>query len=99
MTSEGQETNERLARIDTKLDVLISQHGNLAGLVTDHETRLRALEAAQNKDDEKVTTLAGTVTDHEERLRAADRWRYALPLTTIGALLAGGASVIAAFQR
>jgi hypothetical protein len=85
-----------LARIDTKLDVLIAQHGNTANQVADHETRIRLIEADQVRTDAKVADLIARDTDQEARLRAADRWRYALPITAVGAAAAAVASVVSA---
>lgn len=87
-------TRERLARIDAKLDVVIAQQSHLAGLVADHETRLRQLESAQST----VTAVAETVGDHETRLREADKWRFALPITGIGAVIAAAGTIISALK-
>ncbi|MFC5187141.1 hypothetical protein [Actinomadura harenae] len=97
---EGQpQTGEQLARIDTKLDVLISQHGHVAAQVTDHETRIRDQEAARIRADARLDDLTTRDADQEKRLRAADRWRYALPVTAAGSLLAGAAAIIAALGK
>ncbi|WP_378262659.1 hypothetical protein [Actinomadura gamaensis] len=96
---EQPQTGEQLARIDTKLDVLISQHGHVAAQVADHEVRVRELEAAHHRTDSKVTDQGADLADHETRLRAADRWRYALPVTAAGSLLTGTAAILAALGK
>ncbi|MCW2919137.1 MAG: hypothetical protein JWN52_7205 [Actinomycetia bacterium] len=98
MTPGDDRTHDQLGRIDTKLDVLISQHSSLAGMVADHETRLRTIEVGHTAAVGVVAELGKDVVDHEQRIRAADRWRYAIPLTTLGALLAGTAAIIGAVK-
>lgn len=90
------ETSVALQQINTKLDVLISQHGTVAGQVVDHEQRMRTLEARQVATDQQVVSLIKKDEDQEVRLRAADRWRYAMPTAAVGSVLAGGAAIIAA---
>lgn len=98
MTPGDDRTHDQLGRIDTKLDVLISQHSSLAGMVADHETRLRTIETSHTSAQGALIELGRDVVDHEQRIRAADRWRYAMPLTTVGALLAGAAAIIGALK-
>lgn len=69
MDQSLEDTSTRLARIEVKLDIVLSQW-------TDHEARMRTLEAA------------GT-GDHGERLTALERWRYGLPAATLIALCEG----------
>ena len=45
---------------------------------------------------EQLKTAADRGNDHEARLRALERWRYALPLSALGAL-ASAALAAAAF--
>lgn len=99
MGTEDQVTRDQLTAISAKLDVLISQHSQLAGMVSDHETRIRAGETAQTQTRGTVAELGKDVADHEERLRAADRWRYALPVAALGALLAGAGSIVTAITK
>ena len=90
------DTSVALQQINVKLDVLISQHGTVAGQVTDHEARLRTIESAQVRVAGRVDDLDKRDSDKEKRLRSTDRWRYAMPTTAVGALLAGAAAIIAA---
>lgn len=86
-----------LAQISTKLDVLITQHATVAAQAADHETRLRTVETRQTTTDAQVKNLVERDADQEERIRKADRWRYAMPITgvgAVGALLAGAAALI-----
>lgn len=94
--------DEQFAQINTKLDVLISQHGTTARRVDDHETRIRETEARQVATDERVKELTARDADQEERIRMTDRWRYAMPITgagVVGALLAGAAALITALGQ
>ncbi|WP_204039811.1 hypothetical protein [Acrocarpospora phusangensis] len=44
-------------------------------------------------------TASETVSrDHEERIRAIERWKYALPVSALGALVAAATALIAAFR-
>ncbi|MBD2900830.1 hypothetical protein amrb99_98400 [Actinomadura sp. RB99] len=86
------------ARIETKLDVLLAQHGHVAAQVSDHEIRLRAVEAGATRADTRISDLTARDGDKETRLRAADRWRYALPITAAGGLLGGAAAIITALK-
>lgn len=54
-----------LIEIKTKVDILVTQHG-------DHETRLRAVEQRPSVDP------TATLTDHETRIRALERARWLL---------------------
>jgi hypothetical protein len=89
-------TRNQLARMDAKLDVLISRHGELDTKVADHEARLRLIETAHTRHDGALAEQGKDLTDHEIRLRSADKWRYALPITAISALAAAAASITAA---
>lgn len=94
-------TASQVAEVNTKLDVLISQHATVAAQAADHETRLRTVETKQTTTAEQVKNLVERDADQEERIRKADRWRYALPITGVGAagaLLAGAAALITAAQ-
>ncbi|TDD60909.1 hypothetical protein [Actinomadura rubrisoli] len=95
----GVDPQEQFASIDTKLDVLISQHANVVAQVADHELRVRQLESARVKADARLDDLTGRDADQEARLRAADRWRYAMPVTSAGALLAGAAAIISVLAK
>lgn len=88
-------TAAQVAEVNTKLDVLISQHTMVAAQVADHETRMRAVEVEQTTTKATVVDLVKRDDDQEARLRAADRWRYAMPTAAVGALMAGGAAIIA----
>lgn len=95
-------TAAQVAEVNTKLDVLISQHATVAAQVADHEMRMRAVETNQTTTDTQVKSLAEGHTDQEERLRAADRWRYAMPaaaVTGTGALVSGIAALVSALGQ
>ncbi|GII88291.1 hypothetical protein Ssi03_62810 [Sphaerisporangium siamense] len=83
------DTDVRLARIEAKVDVVIAQTATEKARVDDHEVRLRTVEASNTSK---------AVDDHEGRIRAIEKWKYALPLATLAALIAGAASVIAAIK-
>jgi hypothetical protein len=34
-----------------------------------------------------------TLTDHEDRLRSVERWKYAVPTATIGAIVSAGITI------
>ncbi|MCW2765939.1 MAG: hypothetical protein JWO11_1898 [Nocardioides sp.] len=87
--TEDEEVRDRLTRIEGKIDVLVMQHGHATEQVTDHEQRLRVIEAAQ---------VAADVTDHEQRLRTVERWKYALPVSMGGGVLAAAAAILAAIK-
>ncbi|TQS29119.1 hypothetical protein [Microbispora sp. KK1-11] len=76
-----------LARIEAKIDVLVSQTTADRTRLDDHETRIRALEKADVTED---------VDDHEKRIRSIEQWRYALPIASVGTVLTGVAAIIAA---
>ncbi|GGV43495.1 hypothetical protein GCM10010182_80190 [Actinomadura cremea] len=96
MTDPDPQTTQ-LAQINTKLDVLISQHGNTARRVEDHEARIRDGEGRQAISETRVADLTARDRDQEERLRKTDRWRYAMPIAGVGAggaLLTGAAALV-----
>lgn len=74
--------------------VVAAQQATTAGTVADHELRLRSVEAA-------VIALQGlpaVLADLETRQRSDEKWRYAVPLTAIAAVIAAlGAATAAAF--
>jgi|GEM_PF-5250032 len=61
------ESADRLARIETKLDTVLT-------IIPDHETRLRIVE--QKKEEcqqrDQISDLRDTVGDHETRLNALE---------------------------
>lgn len=70
--TETSERDQLLNTINTKLDVLISQHGNHAAVIGDHETRIRAGEAGHLETRAAVLELAKDVADLEARQRATE---------------------------
>ncbi|MDX3100434.1 hypothetical protein [Nonomuraea angiospora] len=57
--------DDRLSKIDAKLDVLIAKHDAQGATVTDHETRLRAVErnsVTRTELDQRSRRIQGNVT-------------------------------------
>ena len=76
---------ERMIRIETKLDVIGQNH-------TDHEGRLRLLEAssaAVANIEGRLQSGVTTFNDHESRLRSLERRMW----VTAGVALLGGSVV------
>ena len=59
--------------------------------ISDHETRIRLLESAVVA----LSALPKLVEDLEGRQRGDERYRYALPLAGITAIVSGAATIIA----
>lgn len=60
------------------------------------EERLNGALAANERLRDQLAELCTHTADHETRLRAIERWRYALPLAALTALITGVAAVVAA---
>lgn len=43
-------------------------------------------------------TAERIANDHEDRLRALERWKYALPVTALAAVVTGATTIIAAIK-
>lgn len=84
-----EESGPLLNQINTKLDVLISQHGQLAAGHADHEARMRVAETGQVEAKLAIVELAKDVTALQEKQGATDKWRYAMPVGALGGV--GGA--------
>jgi hypothetical protein len=71
---------------------LAAQQAAMRDQVSDHEARLRMVETAVVS----LSSLPEIVKDLESRQRDDERWRYALPLSTIAAAVAGLGALAAA---
>ena len=94
-----EESGQLLNTINTKLDVLISQHGQLAAGHADHEARLRVVETGQVEHRQQISEAIKDVGKLQDQQQSTDRWRYALPvgaISGVGGMLAGAAALISA---
>ncbi|MGW4731856.1 hypothetical protein ACWEQC_22280 [Streptomyces shenzhenensis] len=90
MYQEVQNLSRLVSRIDGKLDGILADNREIKGDVSDHETRIRALELGETERQKR----------DEARLAALESGRW--PLPAIGALtgLAGVVTgVVALFAR
>lgn len=80
-----------LAEVKAQVAVVSSQQQADHERIRDHETRLRLVETAVVA----LSALPKIVEDLEGRQRGDERYRYALPLTALTALVSGAATIIA----
>lgn len=80
-----------LAEVKAQVAVVSSQQQADHERIRDHETRLRLVESAVVA----LSALPKIVEDLEGRQRGDERYRYALPLTALTALVSGAATIIA----
>lgn len=66
--------------------------------IVEIEERLGGALAADERLRDQLTELCAYAADHETRLRSIERWRYALPLVTLTALVTGVAAVVSAIN-
>lgn len=78
------------AEVRAQLAVVVAQQQAGREQVNDHEVRLRLLETAVVS----LSSLPQIVQDLEQRQRGDERFRYALPVTTIAAAAAAIASAV-----
>lgn len=87
----------RQVRLESKIEQLIELMTSVRDQLTDHEARIRALEAGASGASGASKRVAETLSDHEKRLRSIETWARALPASTLIALVAAIASIVSAF--
>jgi hypothetical protein len=80
------------AQVAAQVAVVVAQQTATREQVTDHESRLRLVEAAVVS----LSALPTIVQDLEQRQRQDERFRYALPLASIAAAFSAIAAIITA---
>lgn len=77
--------------VHAEIAVLAAKQDTNTRRIDDHEDRLRLVESAVVA----LSSLPKLVEDLEGRQRGDERYRYALPLTALTALVSGAATIIA----
>lgn len=77
--------------VHAEIAVLAAKQDTNTRRIDDHEDRLRLVESAVVA----LSSLPKLVEDLEGRQRGDERYRYALPLTALTALVSGAGTIIA----
>ncbi len=90
VVSTPQQMYDLMMLMDKKLDAVLIVQANHAGLITDHETRIRTVEA-QEKLDTRLCELTKDVIDLTKQMRDLQKLVWSIPsVATVIALVAVG---------